>query len=206
MTVPRAESLSAAAMARVLGPVPDVARPDDYEAVLAPLYAFAYARAQTPGGAGRAAGGVWRSAKDRGLSRLRGELDWRRPGALLLGAAAGAAALGALRLAGVGRFRGRISPEEIGRSGLRAAAEVVGRLGIEADHVIFGHTHHAGPLDGDRPRTTPGGTRLYNGGSWVYEPDVLTRCGPGDPFWPGRAVFVGDAGPPEVRLLLDEAA
>ena len=79
-------------------------------------------------------------------------------------------------------------------------------MAIDADHVIFGHTHRAGPFaqDDSLEWTFAGGGRLINSGCWVYEPAFLSR-GRSSPFWPGAAVELDDAGAPPhvVRLLGD---
>src|SRR3954468_15726737 len=57
MTVPRLESIAVHATARMTGGLPDGSRtPDDYEAAMTPLYAFAYALAQGSGRARRVLG------------------------------------------------------------------------------------------------------------------------------------------------------
>jgi predicted phosphodiesterase len=96
---------------------------------------------------------------------------------------------------------------EFRRAGLRAMAEVVRRLGVEADHVVFGHLHRLGPRGGDdlamwRPQ--PGGPRLWNTGTWVREPGLLTGSEPPHPYWPGGAVWIEDDAPPRAVGLLDD--
>ena len=120
---------------------------------------------------------------------------------------AGAFPLGvrALNRAGVGPFRADLSGPELRRAGLRAMAQVVGRLRIDARHVVFGHTHRAGPLPEDDPAdwALPGGGRLHNSGSWTLE-RAWTRDGTASPYWPGGAVALdGDGSPRHVRLLDD---
>ncbi|MDQ3722594.1 MAG: metallophosphoesterase, partial [Actinomycetota bacterium] len=44
--IPMPERLAAGVMARMVGPIPDPATPDDYEAILAPIYALSQASAQ----------------------------------------------------------------------------------------------------------------------------------------------------------------
>jgi hypothetical protein len=86
-------------------------------------------------------------------------------------------------------------------------AQVVARLRIDARHVVFGHTHRAGPLPEDDPAdwALPGGGRLHNSGSWVLE-RTWTRAGTASPYWPGGAVALdGDDAPRHVRLLEDAA-
>ena len=54
-------------------------------------------------------------------------------------------------------------------------AEVAARLGLGDAHVVFGHTHRAGPLPGEPQAEWRGrsGARLMNSGSWIYEPIFL---------------------------------
>ena len=56
---------------------------------------------------------------------------------------------------GSGPLQADISSAELRRAGLRgASASVLAHLGVEAAHVIFGHTHRAGPLRARRPRAS----------------------------------------------------
>ena len=55
----------------------------------------------------------------------------------------------ALNRAGLGPLRADISGPELRRGALRAFGEVLTRLRVDAPHVIFGHTHRAGPLPAD---------------------------------------------------------
>ena len=72
--IPMPERLAAGLMARLVGAVPDPATPDDYEAVLAPIYALTQASAQRAGdGRGVVAGGstvgTWRELTGTGRGR-----------------------------------------------------------------------------------------------------------------------------------------
>jgi hypothetical protein len=83
----------------------------------------------------------------------------------------------------------------------------VRRLGIEAEHVIFGHSHRAGPLPADDVTEwrTPSGAWLHNSGSWVHEPVFTQAAGTDSPYWPGGAILVEDTGAPQLlRLLADD--
>jgi hypothetical protein len=95
---------------------------------------------------------------------------------------------------------------EIRQAGLRAMGDLVSRLGIDADHVIFGHTHRRGPLDGEPGWELPGGTRLINTGSWVFARALAGPSSRGSVFWPGSVVVVEDDEPPRLHHLLDELA
>jgi hypothetical protein len=92
------------------------------------------------------------------------------------------------------------------RASLPALARVVHRLGIDAEWVIFGHVHRAGPLAGDDLRRWlgPGGRpRMVNSGSWVYEPLLVHHAIPPHPYWPGHAILLEGDGDPRVVGLLD---
>jgi predicted phosphodiesterase len=201
-TVPSFERLAIGAVQRVSGGLPShgALSPDDYEAVLGPVYALTYALAQSarvgrPAPGGQASVRIWRMANGNG-----GRLP-----ALLLGGVALPAAIAGLNLAGVGPLKADLSAVELRRAALRGMAEVVRRLGIEADHVIFGHTHRSGPRAGDEEGwTLPGGGRLMNTGSWIHEPAFLGSSPRESPYWPGHVAIVPGHGPPELLTLLDE--
>jgi hypothetical protein len=122
-------------------------------------------------------------------------------------ALAGAFPLGvaALNRAGLGPFNADLSSRELRRAGLRAMGEVAARLGVGDAHVVFGHTHRAGPLPGDNPAEWQGlgGARLVNTGCWTYDAYFLTPTPGESPYWPGTCVLVEDDGPPVLRRLLE---
>jgi UDP-2,3-diacylglucosamine pyrophosphatase LpxH len=92
---------------------------------------------------------------------------------------------------------------QVRRAAVPALVEAAGRLGVDARVIVFGHVHRAGPVAGTwQPRA--GGPRVYNTGSWLYEPLLLDRAAPPHPYWPGGAVLVPDAGEPRVLRLLDQ--
>lgn len=198
-TVPTFERLSAGVMGRVVGPLPERdARPDDYERALAPIYAWSYTLAQHADEGATGTQGVsvrvWRTLAGDGHRPLR-----RRALAALfpLGVAA-------INRAGIGPVRADISGAALGRAGVRAMGEAVDRLGITAAHVIFGHTHRAGPRPTDNPAdwTSASGTRLHNTGCWVYERHFLGATPYESPYWPGIAIRVDDDGSPPQHLRL----
>jgi hypothetical protein len=107
--------------------------------------------------------------------------------------------------AGIGPLKRDLSGAELRRAALRAFGEVIGRLGVEASHVVFGHTHRAGPLPADdlTEWRAPSGPQIINSGSWVqHHPDLLGGDPGSSPYRPGFCIWLGDAGPPELDNLL----
>jgi predicted phosphodiesterase len=200
LTVPTFERLGVGAVERVIGGLPDGGRtPDDYERVLAPLYAFLFSLAQSgtsATGAGPSAR-IWAalSGGQSGFEKMKG---------LLLGSVALPGAIAVANRLGIGRFSPDLSLKEISRATAAAMIETVERLEIEADTVIFGHTHRRGPLPHEDAWTTATGTRLLNTGSWVYSPGLLGATAAESPYWPGTITVIED-GRPELRHLLDGA-
>jgi hypothetical protein len=209
LTVPTMERLGIGAMGRMLRrPAQRFTGADDYEAVMAPVFAWIDAVAQqAPTGEtlnGATTVRAWRAL--RGGHGANGGLV----GALRARALAGAfpLAVSALNRAGLGPVRADISSDELRRAGLRAMGEVAWRLGV-ADapvHVVFGHTHRAGPLPGDERAewTSLANVRLVNTGCWTYDGYFLTSTPGESPYWPGSCVLVEDDGPPLLTRLLAE--
>jgi hypothetical protein len=99
-----------------------------------------------------------------------------------------------------------VSGPELRRGGLRAFGQVLTDLGVSGGHVMFGHTHRAGPLPGDdRSEWVAAGTRLLNTGCWVYERGFLGDEPRRSPYRPGFAAVLEDTGAPELVNLLDPA-
>jgi hypothetical protein len=201
-TLPTFERLGAGLMARLVGPVPSPrATPDDYEAILSPIYAWIDATAERAA-PGRAAAGSGSAVQIYRLLSGGG----RRP--LAGRALAGLfplAVLGVNRL-GLGPVRADLTGPELRRSALCGISEAIVRLGVPARHVIFGHSHRAGPLPGDDEGEwrVPAGALLRNGGSWMFESHFLGGPDPrASPYWPGGVTVVEDDGPPRVERLLD---
>jgi hypothetical protein len=200
-TVPMFERLGAGLMARIVREPPaGPLRAEDYEATLAPLYAWISAIAQNGGpqlgtSSHGASAQAWRALTGSGRGR-----SLRRRGMV----AAFPAVVAGLNRARLGPLRTDISGPELRRAALRAFGEVVHRLEIPAAHVIFGHTHRAGPLPGDDPSEwrAPHGARLLNSGSWMLEPRFLGPDPASSPYRPGFAVYLDADGPPELRNLL----
>jgi hypothetical protein len=100
---------------------------------------------------------------------------------------------------------------QVRRAAVPAMVETATRLGIDARSIVFGHVHRLGPRDersGALRRSdwapAPGGPRVYNTGSWVYEPMLLDGVDPPHPYWPGGAVLVEDGAEPRALSLLDD--
>jgi hypothetical protein len=206
-TVPAVEVLAGRVAGRLTGVGSGGPRsPGDHEAMTAPLYAFNYevAQAVTPGRRRSGSGGSLR------LWRRFASLDGTPSLAqLLLGGVALPAAIAAVNRSGLGRFESDLSPGALRRAALRAMGTAVERLGIDAEHVVFGHTHRAGPLPRDPEAegwAEPGRPRLWNSGSWVYEPAVVGPPGKRSGHWPGATAVVEDEGPPRLERLLGEDA
>lgn len=96
------------------------------------------------------------------------------------------------------------------RSGLQAMAQVAQDLGVvpRARHVLFGHVHRLGPLNADEGlgswRPDPEGPYLWNSGSWVHEPMLVTSEDHQSPFWPGGALLLDGDRTPQVQRLLED--
>jgi hypothetical protein len=199
-TVPMLERLGAGAMARIAGEGPAGPRcAEDYEAVLGPMYAWMDALARTCGPAVRGgSAAAWQAL--RGSDRRLGPRRrlWR---------AAFPAIVAGLNRAGLGPLSADLSNDALRRSRLRAVGEVVLRLGVGARHVVFGHSHRAGPLPADDAaewRAVTGAT-LTNAGCWVDEPMFVGSDPSLSPYRPGFAVTIEDTGPPMLVNLLDGA-
>lgn len=197
--VPILERLGAGAMARLAGAPPTTgATPADYERLLAPIYAWAHAAAERTE-AGTPTPGSSRSHRVWQTLTVRRGIPLRR---WTLATALRVAVVGVNR-AGLGPVRAEFSAAALRRGGLEAMGEVLRRLGVDAPHVLFGHTHRAGPVPGDDPGAWG---PLMNTGSWVLQ-DHFTRHGPGHErgcYAAGGAIEVGDTGPPVLRWLLDD--
>lgn len=205
--VPALEPLAAAVTARLAGGL-SAGRlaADAYESALAPLYAFIHELSQrrppprAPAGPG-ASLRLWQR-----LNNGSGRLD---PMRLLVGGLLIPGAVAGVNRTGLGPFTADLSPGTLRRAALRAMGTVVERLGIDAEHVIFGHTHRAGPLARDELADgweSGGGGRLWNSGSWVAEPELMGTAGAAGGHWPGACVVLEDGGPPRLERLLDTTA
>ncbi|MGA2009067.1 MAG: metallophosphoesterase [Solirubrobacteraceae bacterium] len=205
-TVPMLERLGAGVTARIAGEPPGgPRRAEDYEAALAPVYAWIDALAQT-GGPQLGAGSDGASAHAR--SALTGPRRGLRRRALGAGFAA---AVAIANRAGIGPLSADLSSPALRRAGLLAAGEVGLRLGVEARWLVFGHTHRAGPLTGDDAAQwrTITGARLINCGSWIDEPGFVGSDPARSPYRAGFAVTLDESDPvadPQLVNLLDGSA
>jgi hypothetical protein len=106
----------------------------------------------------------------------------------------------ALNRAGMGPFEAKLSGPALRTAGLVGMRDLMTALQIDAREVIYGHTHRPGPLAADK-NWDP---KLFNTGSWLYEPNLLKTSAGDSPYWPGTIIFVEDDKPPRLeRLLLD---
>jgi UDP-2,3-diacylglucosamine pyrophosphatase LpxH len=200
LTVPTFERLGVGAVERVIGGLPELDRtPDDYERVLAPLYAFLFSLAQS---GGQAASGPGPSAR-LWAALAGGQSGFEKVKGMLLGSVALPGAIAVANRLGIGRFNPDLSLKEISRATLAAMIETIEFLRIDAETVLFGHTHRRGPEPGDSGWRTKDGTKVVNTGSWVYSPGVLGSTAADSPYWPGTIAIV-EGTDVELRPLLDD--
>ena len=204
-TIPTFERLAAGAMARWAVSLPErAATPDDYEAVLSPLYAWMHALTQRSEHAMVSAGA---GASSRAWVALGGSGRRLRPSTIVLRTGF-AAAVALINRLGIGPVDRDLSGAGLRRGYLRGFVEMLHRLGVEAPHVICGHSHRSGPWPGDdlAEWTTRAGGRLHNTGSWVHQPHFLRGVPQQSPYWPGTAVLIEDDQPPRLLSLLEALA
>jgi Calcineurin-like phosphoesterase len=202
MTLPRLECITAAAVMRASGSLPNPTAPADYERVLRPAYGFTFSLAQAglARRATRPSERAWRA-----ISRHNRAPGRARRTALRLAVGAGVpATIWSLNRLLRANFDADLSPASITNSGIAAATEMVARLDVGAPHVITGHTHRGGPGEGEGDWTLPGGGRLHNSGSWVFASAFHHPGTPPNAYWPGTVTWLeGDEPPRRVRLLLE---
>jgi hypothetical protein len=198
-TVPIMERIGAGVMTRLVNePEGGPRRAEDYEATLAPMYAWIDTVAQTGGVRGRGGGGLqvraWHALQQPNGRKL---VHWGV-------SAAFSGLVGMLNRAGLGPLGADVSGPELRRGGLRGFEEVLTRLRVAAGYAIFGHTHRAGPLPGDEPSEwrTRTGISLLNTGSWVHDRGWVGET-PSGPYRPGFAVALSDDQAPQLINLLD---
>lgn len=200
-TVPILERVGAGLMTRLVNePQGGPRRAEDYELTLAPMYAWIDSIAELGGVRGRGGGGLqvraWRALQQPGGRSLRS----------LGTSAAFSGAVAVLNRIGFGPLAGDLSGPELRRGGLRGFQAVLERLGVDAAHVIFGHTHRAGPLPDDVTSEwrTARGISMLNTGSWVHDPGWVGSQ-PSGPYRPGFCAMVSDGDAPRLVNLLDRA-
>jgi hypothetical protein len=206
-TVPIMERVGAGLMTRFVSePTGGPIRAEDYEATLGPMYSWIESVAQRDGS--RMANGslqvrAWRALAAPGGGRRRRftRASVQRTSLKL----AFPVVVATLNRAGLGPLGTDVSGHELRRAGLRAFGEVVQRLDVDASHVIFGHTHRAGPLPGDEGSewAAPTGASLINSGSWVHDQSFVGPDPSDSPYRPGFCVTIEDDGAPDLRNLLD---
>jgi UDP-2,3-diacylglucosamine pyrophosphatase LpxH len=203
LRLPRAECVAVATVSRFAGPVPDPATPADYERRVRPVYGLGYGIAQvrsapvvrSQGNASEAAWEVLAGQRKNGAGPIRRA----RRAAIRTGFPALVWAVNRLLHSD---FEADISPAAIFSGALEATEEMARRLGVDGGHVIFGHTHRAGPLPGEAEWELPGGGRLHNTGSWVFASIFHHPGEPPSPYWPGTLTWLEDEGPPRREALL----
>jgi len=199
MNLPRMECVVAAATMRTMRPLPFRPAPSDYEHVLRPVYGFTYGLAQggSVWGRARPSERAWRAMSSRNGSRLG------RARRAAVRAAIPAGIWGVNRLLHAD-FGSDFSSEAIAASGIGAATEMAARLEVDARHVITGHTHRAGPCEGEPAWPLRNGGTLHNTGSWIFATAFHHPGTPPSAYWPGTITWLDDEGPPRrQRLLLD---
>jgi hypothetical protein len=194
---PAFERLAAGAMARFIKlPASQATDVQDYERVLAPIYAWMYALTQS--GAGEVD-----SSEAGGSMRLLNRLREGHTMEVLALQAGVRSAIAALSVA-LGPLSGDLSDRQLRRASLAGYGEVLQALDLHPTHALFGHTHRAGPLRGDDAGEwlSAGGVQLMNTGCWVRERFALEGMRH-SPYRPGFVVELDESGPPRLRNLLD---
>lgn len=203
MAVPTLETIAVSAFARIEGHDADeLSTPDEYEAVLAPIYSLVYSAVQ---GRREAVRPLASGASVRMWGHMHPESDDRvaRLRALALRRGLIPAVTSLLNAAGLGPFQTEISGPALRQAGIRAMARVVDQLRIDARWVIYGHTHRAGPLPGEGDWLTATGARLVNCGAWTWAPQLASGSEGQGPYWPGGMVIVDEDGPPRLVRVLE---
>ena len=158
-TVPTFERMAIGALQRFTERVPTGrARPDDYEAAVAPVYSFLYSLAQSSHAV--------RSDRSSRVWQALAEANGHRH--VLATRVVVPAIVGALNRTGIGPLSSDLTGEALRDSALRAMDTTIDSLGIEARYVVSGHTHRSGPHERDAPWGS-----LINTGSWVLEKAFL---------------------------------
>ena len=204
MAVPTLETIAVSAFARIEGHDPDeLSTPDEYEAVLAPIYSLVYAAVQ---GRRTTARPLASGASVRMWGRMHPDSDdWvPRLRALALRRGLIPAITSVLNGAGLGPFQTEVSGPALRHAGIAAMARVVEQLRIDARWVIYGHTHRTGPLPGEGDWLAANGARLINCGAWTWAPQLASGSEGQGPYWPGGMVVVDEEGPPRIVRVLED--
>lgn len=206
LRLPRAECVAVAALIRASGPLPDSATPADYERVLRPLYGFGFGIAQVrPAPVVRSQGRTSEAAWELLAGAENGDSRGKRL-AIAAARAGFPAAIWAINQLLRADFEADVSGAAIFGGGLDAATETARRLGVDGGHVITGHSHRGGPIEGEGEWPLPGGGRLHNTGSWVFASAFHLPGRPPNPYWPGTVTWIEDnKAPRRVQLLLEHS-
>ena len=206
MSVPTLETIAISLFARIEGHEPDeFDSPDQYEAVLAPIYALVYSAVQ---GRTTAARPLASGASVRMWGAMHPETTdlVSRARAIALRRGLVPAAAGLLNAAGLGPFGTEMTGPALRRAGIAALCQVIERLEVDADWVIYGHTHRTGPLPDEGDWRAPTGARLMNCGSWTWSPQLAGGTAGQGPYWPGGMVVVDEDGPPRLVRVLENVS
>jgi hypothetical protein len=199
-TTPAFERVASGAMSRFLKlPLSQISTGDDYERLLAPIYAWMYAISQTSEREIDAADG---GGSSRALKLIR---ESRGPKGVAVQAGL-RSLLGTLNVAGLGPLSSDLSGPMLRRSSLVAYGSVLAALNLTPAYAVFGHTHRAGPLPGDDQSewVTRSGVQLINTGCWVNESTAFMSEEPSaNPYRRGFAVELDDTGPPRLVNVLE---
>lgn len=202
LRLPRAECVAVAAICRFAGPVPDPASAADYERRVRPIYGLGYGIAQVRSApVARSRGNTSEAAWEILAGQKNGGGPGRRARTAAVRAGFPAAVWAVNRLLRA-EFEADVNPTAIFAGGLEAVGEMARRLGVGGGHLIFGHTHRAGPLPGEAEWELPGGGRLHNTGSWVFASMFHHPGEPPSPYWPGTLTWLDSEGPPRREALL----
>jgi Calcineurin-like phosphoesterase len=197
---PAFERLAAGAMSRFLKlPISEISSTDDYERLLAPIYAWMFAISQTSGREIDAADGGGSARALKLIREARGAQGFAVQAGLR-------ALLGTVGLAGLGPLSPDLSGPGLRRSGLAGYGEMLSALGLRPTYALFGHTHRAGPLPGDDHTewVTSTGIQMLNTGCWVNESAAFLSEEPAaNPYRCGFAVELDESGPPRLVNLLE---
>lgn len=150
--------------------------------------------------------GLWRYEQGHSRRLRRRPGSPRRGPGWLVGRAVYGGLPGALMRTGRTAVTAAAADLQMRRVAAPALRTVLHRTGVEAERVIFGHVHRLGPRDDDGPApwSAANGPRLFNPGSWLYEPLLVDSVEPPHPYWPGGAILLEPGAAPRAMGLLDD--